>query len=266
MTRYFAIKTKSFTLRETGETMKKIQDILYKDDDMEKLLDVYLPDGETSAVFVYLHGGGILEGDKGCAEVFAPYLTSHGVALVSANYRMYPDAKYPDFIHDAADAVAWTNRYMRSTLECDKLYVGGSSAGGYISMMLCFDKQYLEGAGLDNSAIAGYFFDAGQPTAHFTVLKYRGIDPRRIIVDETAPIYHVGLLESYPPMHFIVSDDDIVNRYEQTMLMMRTLAHFGHTNYTHTVMHGTHCAYCGKTDENGDGVLGKLIYSFIESK
>jgi acetyl esterase/lipase len=119
---------------------------------------------------------------------------------------MYPDAKYPDFIYDAAEAVAWTNKNMTDLFGCKNLYVGGSSAGGYLSMMLCFDKKYLASVGLDNSVIVGYLHDAGQPTAHFNVLKHSGIDRRRIIVDESAPLYYVGIESDYPRMRFIVSD------------------------------------------------------------
>ena len=244
--------------------MKTIENISYGNLDSVQKIDLYLPDGAASSMFVYFHGGGLEHGDKKSADVFAPYLTSRGIAIASANYRMYPDAEYPDFICDAAQAVAWTNEYMRKELGGERLYIGGSSAGGYLSMMLCFDKRYLENVGLDNSKVAGYFHDAGQPTAHFNVLKYADIDPRRIIVDETAPLYYVGLEKEYPPMRFVVSDNDMKNRYEQTMLMLSTLSHFGYQNFDHIVMHGKHCEYCGKIDNSGESVFGQMIYDFVK--
>ena len=244
--------------------MREFKNIAYGNDSAQKL-DVYLPDGDVKGIFLYFHGGGLECGDKSCASIFAPYLTDRKIAVVSANYRMYPSNKYPDFIFDAAEAVAWANKYMREELKCDKLYVGGSSAGGYLSMMLCFDKKYLASVGLDNSVISGYFHDAGQPTAHFNVLKYSGVDPRRVIIDETSALYYVGLEKEYPKMRFIVSDNDMKSRYEQTMLMLSTLDHFGYKGFDHVVMHGTHCHYCEKCDENGDGVLGKMVFDFIKS-
>ena len=244
--------------------MKKIDNIVYGDLDYVHRLDLYLPKRSASSLFVYFHGGGLESGDKNAADAFAPHLTSRGIAVASANYRMYPSAKYPDFIYDAAQAVACVNKYMKEELGCDKLYVGGSSAGGYLSMMLCFDRRYLKSVGLDNSAIAGYFHDAGQPTAHFNVLKYANVDSRRIIVDETAPLYYVGLEKEYPPMRFVVSDNDMENRYEQTMLMLSTLSHFGYQNFDHIVMHGKHCEYCGKIDNGGESVFGQMIYDFVK--
>lgn len=245
--------------------MMKTASYTYGNESPAQELTLFLPDGEIKSVFVYIHGGGLVDGDKSHADVSAPYLTSRGIALATINYRMYPEAKYPDFIYDSALAVRWVVDNVCKVYGADKLYVGGSSAGGYISMMLCYDKTYLESVGLDMSAIAGYFHDAGQPTAHFTVLDKRGIDPRRVIVDETSPLYHIGAADKYPRCRFIISDNDMPSRYEQTMLVLSTLKHYGHSNYDHVVMHGDHCAYVTATDENGDGVLGKMIYDFIES-
>ena len=193
------------------------------------------------------------------------YLTAHGVAVVAPNYRMYPNAHYPDFLVDSAKAVAWTFENIKAYGNATEVYVGGSSAGGYISQMLCFDDSWLSAHQIKPSAIAGYVLDAGQPTCHFNVLRERGLDTRRVIIDESAPLYHITDERSYPPMLIIVSDNDMVNRYEQTMLLMSTLKHFGHTEHVSLkVMQGKHCAYVRSLDENGDSVLGKLILELIQ--
>ncbi len=244
--------------------MKSFEDLSYGPTKAQSL-DVHLPDGPATACFLYFHGGGIVSGDKKRDVHFVRRLTDRGVALISANYRMYPDARYPEFIEDAASAVAFAKTYIDENLAGVPLYVGGSSAGGYLTMMLCFDSRYLHAVGLEGSAIAGYFHDAGQPTAHFNVLKNAGVDPRRVIVDETAPLYYVGIEKSYPKMRFIVSDNDMEGRYEQTMLMLRTLAHFGYEHYDHILMHGTHCAYCHRLDENGISAIGQMVLDFIDA-
>ena len=66
-------------------------------------------------------------------------------------------------------------------------------------------------------------------------------------------------------MRFIVSDNDIPNRYEQTMMTLATLSNFGFTRFDHVVIHGNHCEYCAKVDEDGIGVFGKMVYDFIQS-
>lgn len=244
--------------------MKSITDICYSKE-ANQCLDVHLPECDSFPVFLYFHGGGIERGDKaGGVQVFVEYLTAHGIAVVSANYRMYPTAKYPEFIEDAACATAWVFDNMKQYGTVTGVYVGGSSAGGYISQMLCFDKHYLAKYGIAPTDITGFIHDAGQPTAHFNVLRERGIDSRRVIVDESAPLYHIGVDEKYPPMLVIVSDNDMKNRYEQTMLLLSTLKHFGlDENAKLQVMESTHCAYIGKVDENGTSIFGKIISDYI---
>lgn len=242
--------------------MKIINDVAYGKLDAQKL-DVYLPDGDVKAVFLYFHGGGLEGGDKKHTANIGELLAERGVAFVTVNYRMYPDYKYPDYIYDAAASAKWTWDYMKAELNTDKLYIGGSSAGGYLSMMLCFDKKYLASVGLDNSFVAGYFHDAGQPTTHFNILKKeRGIDPNRIIVDEAAPLYHIVPDENYPPMRFIISDNDMKNRYEQTMLTISALKTFGYEKVDHVLMHSTHCKYVGAIDEQGKSVFGNMFLDF----
>ena len=178
--------------------MKLIKDICYGKYDFDRRkLDIYLPDAEEFPVFIYFHGGGIEAGDKAGIEIAATELANSGVCVVSANYSLYPDAVYPEFIRDAAAAVAWTKKHINEQGKCEKFYIGGSSAGGYISMMLCFDESYLKNVGLLPTDIDAYIHDAGQPTSHFNVLKEFGRDSRRVIVDETAPMYFVGEAKSY---------------------------------------------------------------------
>lgn len=248
--------------------MKTISNIPYSDiGHPAQMLDLYLPDCEEFPVFIYFHGGGLEAGSKEYVEL-AETLTAQNIALVSANYRMYPTAVFPEFIRDAAAAVAWTYKNINNYGKCTKFYVGGSSAGGYISMMLCFNKAYLAPYGINPADIDGFIHDAGQPTSHFNVLREKGIDSRRVIVDETAPMYFIGLEPEYAPMLFIVSDHDMENRYEQTMLMLSTLKHFRYdeSKIALKVMHGNHCHYCGTADENGNNMLGTIVYDYITSQ
>lgn len=247
--------------------MKAVKDIFYtENNDKRQTLDIFLPETDSFKVFIYFHGGGLCGGSKnGFGGKFAEYLTERGICVVSAEYRMYPEAKYPDFIEDAASAVAWVKNNIVYYGNCEGIYVGGSSAGGYLSMMLCFDPKYLGFHGIAPTDINGYVHDAGQPTAHFNVLKERGLDSRRIIVDDTAPLFHVGLAESYSPMLIIYSDNDMVNRPQQTEVLLTTLKHFGYDSnkISVTVKNGKHCAYVSRLDESGESEFAKMIFPFI---
>ena len=238
-------------------------DIEYKDG---LYLDLYLPDVDRFDLFVYFHGGGLATGDRRGVDVFAKTLAKRGIATASVEYRMYPSARFPDFIVDAAESVAFVKNNLSEYGRERNIYVGGSSAGGYISMMLCFDKSYFAKVGMKPTDIAAYIHDAGQPTAHFNVIqKELGVDGRRVIVNEMAPMYFVGMDEEYSNMLFIVSDNDMEARYEQTILMVKTLRHFGHGNKVElSVECGEHCRYVYEADEDGEGRFGVIILEYLE--
>ena len=242
--------------------MKSIYDIKYKNG---LCLDIHLPEGEEYDLFVYFHGGGLVKGKRGGVEVFAQALAKRGIATASVEYRLMPSAEFPDFIEDSADAIRWLVDHAQDYGRLNRIFVGGSSAGGYISMMLCFDERYLARVGMKPTDIAAYIHDAGQPTAHYNVLKSRGIDPKRVIVDEIAPLYFVGMAEKYSPMLFIVSDNDMFGRYEQTMMTIRALEDFGHKDkISFELINGSHCDYVYKADDEGRGKFANIILPFFE--
>lgn len=223
-------------------------------------LDIHMPETDDYDVFLYFHGGGLVNGSKEDIQ-FHNDLVSKNICVVSANYRMYPNAKFPDFVVDAADAVA----FVQKKFPGKRLFVGGSSAGGYLSLMLCFDERYLENVGVDPKSIAGYIHDAGQPTTHFNVLTERGLDRYRLVIDEAAPAYFVGLKESHPDMLIIVSDDDLPCRLEQTYMFTKALSQFN-IGYELKLMHSSHCKYVNRQDENGRWIFSDLVSDFIQKK
>lgn len=234
----------------------------------DQILDLYLPEKSTLPTFVYFHGGGF-ESDLGKKEKGRPmaeYLAARGAAVVCSEYRKYPEASYPDFLKDCAAAAGWAYRHLEEYGCSTRLCLGGSSAGGYASMMLCFDRRWLAPHKLPADAVVGYFHDAGQPTTHFNVLRERGFDPKRVIVDDAAPLYHIGELTDVPPMHFVVSDHDIENRYEQTMLVLSTMKHLGYdmSRVSCEVRAGKHCAYIRQLDEEGLSVFGQMVFDFLK--
>ena len=237
--------------------------------DPMQMLDVYFPDKESYPVFVYFHGGGIVSGDKeGVYEkILSDYFVKKNIAFVSVNYRMLPNADYPDFVKDAAAAVAYVKKNLPEKGASGRIFVGGSSAGGYLSMMLCFDRKHLGFFDIEPESITGYIHDAGQPTTHFNVLKMRGLDPRRVIIDDTSPLYYVGEAKEYAPMLFTLADSDIKNRKEQTELLLSTMKHF---DYDMTKVHlkvfenSTHTSYVEKVSEDGGYEFGDTVYEFMK--
>lgn len=238
------------------------RDIIYGQNASVHRLDLHGEADASRPLFLYFHGGGLETGSRREADAFAPCLNAHGVNVASAEYRMYPDAKFPDYLHDAAQAAAFALEHIPNA----GLFLGGSSAGAYLTMMLCFNPAYLRAAGVESTAIRGYVHNAGQPTTHFRVLKERGLDGRRLVVDDAAPLYYVGLEKEYPPMLFLAADSDMENRLEQTNLLLSTMRHFRYdeAKYALSILHATHCSYVSPKD-HPDPRFADLILRFIAS-
>ena len=244
--------------------MKTIQNVSYGRARSEaNLLDLYLPDGPAPRAMIYFHGGGLEGGDKADARVHAEALTGRGVALVSANYRLYPEAKFPDFIEDAAQALRKAMNLLQG-----EIYVGGSSAGAYLAMMLFLDRRWLDRAGVDATRVRGWLFDAAQPTTHFNVLRERGMDPRLVRLDEAAPMYFVSPERfaggEQPRVLVLAADRDIPGRLEQNLLLIRTMEAMGFPSgrIRFLLMENSgHCEYDDKpvfARLMGDFVCGEL--------
>lgn len=205
--------------------MNVIRDIVYGEEDLEaQKLDIYLPEGEATDLVIYFHGGALEEGDKSNNRLEG--LAGYGKAVISANYRMYPEAVFPQFIEDAALAVKWAKEHIREYAPVRRIFVAGSSAGAYLTAMLAFDRRDLGKHGIDTLDISGYVINSGQMTTHFNVLRERGIDTRRILVDEAAPVYFLDENTVFPNIFVIVADNDMPCRLEQNRMFLKTLEMF----------------------------------------
>ena len=243
----------------------KIKNIYYtKKKAEEQMLDIFLPDNcaEEIPLFIYFHGGGL----EACSKEEMPYrrFVEKNVGVVSVNYRMYPDYRYPDFLQDGAASVKWVLENISRYANAADIYVGGSSAGAYIAMMLCFDNRYFSTYGVDINKISGFVFNAGQPTTHFNVLRERGLDPRRCVVDEAAPLYHITEYNNQPPMLIFCADNDMASRYEQTLLLIGTLKEMNYPERSicfEYLQGHSHCDYI-----DNDAVFADRVINFITDK
>ena len=113
--------------------MRWHKDIYYSHTrDSAHMLDLCLPDGEPTALLLYFHGGGFVEGSRDLTPMthFAEDMTDAGIAVASVEYRMYPSAKYPDFIEDAAEAMGATIFHAGTKKDGDKFLTAGGRVLG----------------------------------------------------------------------------------------------------------------------------------------
>ncbi len=197
-------------------------------------LDLYLPrEGKGFSTLVWFHGGGLTGGNKDgdATRKIAESLARAGIAVAVPNYRLSPKAKYPAYIEDAAAAFAWTKAHIAEHGgNPNKLFIGGHSAGGYLTLMLGLDEHYLRDLGLSPSAIAGLIPVSGQTMTHYTVREERGVGKFTITADEAAPVFHA--CKDTPPMLVLYADHDMVARAEENAYFVAIMKGAGNTHVT----------------------------------
>lgn len=201
--------------------MRFIPDIRY--DVLENsFLDLYLPDGECKDLLIWFHGGSLCSLSRKYIY-FAEDLTAQGIGVASVEYRLYPQAKFPDFLMDAAQAVKFLLDNIKNYADPERIFISGQSAGAYITLMLAFDNTYFKNAGVDRAAISGYISDSAQITTHYSVLEEKGIPKILERIDEAAAIYHLSKESKVNNLLLIYYTDDIPCRPEQNLLFYKSI-------------------------------------------
>ena len=113
--------------------------------------------------------------------------------------------------------------------------------------MVGLDKSWLEKYGVDSNQLAGLIPYSGHTITHFTVRAERGIDNKKPIIDEMAPLYHIR--KDCPPLLLITGDRklELLGRYEENAYLWRMMQVLGHqdsslmepVSYTHLRAHET---------------------------
>ncbi len=111
---------------------------------------LYSPANETSEVlpgFVFFHGGGMVAGSIDTHNrISAALAQTTGCRLVSVDYRLAPEHKFPAAVEDAIAAAGWVSGQASSLgIDAAKLVVGGDSAGATLAAVVC--QESLRSAG-----------------------------------------------------------------------------------------------------------------------
>jgi acetyl esterase len=88
---------------------------------------------------VYLHGGGWTIGDLDTHDVLCRSLCLQaGIVVVSVDYRMGPEHKFPAAYDDSVAAFNWTVAQAASLgIHASRIAIGGDSAGGNLAAAAC---------------------------------------------------------------------------------------------------------------------------------
>ncbi len=129
-------------------------------------LDIYRPLATAPPggwpVVVFFYGGSWAHGDRADYRFVGAALAARGVLTLVADYRLFPEVSYPDFLDDSAEAVAFA---LRSAGRLDgnprRVFTMGHSAGGYNAAMVALDPRWLATTGHAPGELAGWIGLAG---------------------------------------------------------------------------------------------------------
>jgi acetyl esterase/lipase len=139
------------------------RDIAYGADPRQRL-DVYVPDGlkAPAPVLLFFYGGAWQGGRKSDYLAFGQAFASAGIVTVVADYRLYPQVRYPGFVDDGAGALAWVHGHIAQYHgDSERVFVAGHSAGAYNAVMLAAEPKFLEARGGRPDWIRGVIGIAG---------------------------------------------------------------------------------------------------------
>ena len=199
-------------------TFDKTAGIAYGDDPRQKL-DVYVPRHALpdAPVVVFFYGGSWNSGAREDYNFVGEALASRGIVAVVADYRLYPQVRYPLFLQDGARAVAWTKANIREfSGNPQRLYLMGHSSGGYNAAMLALDGDLLAAAGMSPKDLRGWIGLAGP--YDFLPIENPAVRPVFFWPDsppQSQPINHVSR-DAPPALLIAASEDELVNPTRNT--------------------------------------------------
>ena len=110
-------------------------------------LRLYRPLGtmadQVLPALVYYHGGGWVIGDLDTHDTLCRELANgSGCAVVSVDYRLAPEHRFPAAVDDAIAAARWVRREAAALkLDAQRIAVGGDSAGGNLAAVVALSVR-----------------------------------------------------------------------------------------------------------------------------
>jgi arylformamidase len=108
-------------------------DVVY-DEESGQTLDIFGTSSALRPAFIFIHGGYWRMLSKRDSAFMAGALAKHGIASVAVDYRLAPEATLAEMVREMRAAIAFLWKHgRRYGIDPERIYVGGSSAGGHLA-------------------------------------------------------------------------------------------------------------------------------------
>lgn len=215
------------------------KDILYGDEPSQDL-DIYYPKPLTQAMkaqsaiedtypmVVFVYGGSWENGTKEEYAFVGQSLAKAGYVTAVINYRKAPEHVYPDYVEDAAQAIAWSMDNAAS-LHADpsRLAVIGHSAGAFNAVAAVSNEDFLAPYGMKPTDIAAVIGIAGPYSYDFTQFDSASAFPADATPDQIMPDRQIK--GAQPPYLLLTAEKDKIVHDTNTIKMTEALKKAGVT-------------------------------------
>jgi acetyl esterase len=140
----------------TLEPLRSIEDISIPGPAGEIPIRVYTPDAPSHCpAMVYFHGGGWVVCDLNTHDVVCSAIARRAAAVVvSVDYRLAPEHKFPAAVIDCYAATVWVaSNAPRLGIDPKWISVGGDSAGGNLATVVCLKSRDENGPAIAFQAL-----------------------------------------------------------------------------------------------------------------
>ncbi len=111
--------------------------------------------GGLAPCLVFFHGGGWVIGDLDSHDVVCRKLAEEGeLIVISVDYRLAPEHKFPAAVDDAIAATKWIAANARKLgVDAERLTVGGDSAGGNLAAVVAIAARDGNGPAISGQVL-----------------------------------------------------------------------------------------------------------------
>ena len=199
---HYPVKDDSTYVKEyiLGDLAQTHLNIPYDSVSEAQKFDIYLPNNAKKPfpLLIYIHGGGLIRGDK--TRHIDPLLQGlrYGYALACVNYRLAEEAPFPAMIDDVFDCIKYLKAHSDEYgIDKDRFIVWGETHGSYLACLTGMYGRTIAFGGPEykykdyEAGVAGvidYWAFTDFLTTYEESLEKKKRDPEAIVIEEL--IFH----------------------------------------------------------------------------